>query len=446
MPTSLSSVGHQPQVTGLGFNLYLVFITSWFLHLGSRIPPLGTIRFDLILVGILTTIVLARKTVQHGPKTETDKVLRILIMYSILTIPFVQWPGSVINRGIEQLIKAVVFYYFTVALVDTEKRLKTFILVFVACQLFRVMEPLFLHITQGYWGSYASMANWEYLDRLSGAPSDTINPNGLAFIVCTVLPFVYFLSGLHWINRLALLIFAPLCVYALVLTGSRSGFVGLFGIVLGIVLKSRRPAPTATVAILIAVLAFPFLSADMQDRYLSIVGMGAKNEGTASGRVEGVEENFSVALRRPFFGHGLGTSREANANFGGEDKPAHNLYAEVAQELGFIGMIIVIFLIKSIFTGFSKCKQLYLKCHASVYLLRIVDAMQIWLWLNILFSFASYGLTSYEWYLLAGFSVVLQRLAQQSAAASHVSAEPASTLPDTSESGVVHGATRGRTP
>ena len=39
--------------------------------------------------------------------------------------------------------------------------------------------------------------------------------------------------------------------------------------------------------------------------------------------------------------------------------------------------------------------------------------MQIWLIMNFLFSFASYGLSSYEWYLFAGFSVVMQRLAER---------------------------------
>ena len=47
------------------------------------------------------------------------------------------------------------------------------------------------------------------------------------------------------------------------------------------------------------------------------------------------------------------------------------------------------------------------------YLVRLVDAMQTWLLMNTLFSFASYGLSSYEWYLFAGLSVVVRRMALQ---------------------------------
>jgi putative inorganic carbon (HCO3(-)) transporter len=148
----------------------------------------------------------------------------------------------------------------------------------------------------------------------------------------------------------------------------------------------------------------------MQDRYLSTFGAGEKNEGTAEGRVEGVKANFLVAMRKPIVGHGLGTSREANANFGLEDKPSHNLYAEVAQELGFVGLAIFLLLLKSIFSAFSSCRRAYKGSVTGGFLPSVLDAMQVWLWMNFLFSFASYGLHSYEWYLLAGFSVVLQRL------------------------------------
>jgi putative inorganic carbon (HCO3(-)) transporter len=319
--------------------------------------------------------------------------------------------GSVIGTGIPNFIKAIVFYYFTIAFIRTEKDLKKFVFVFVGCQLFRVLEPLYLHVTEGYWGSYASMANWEYLYRLSGAPSDVVNPNGLAFIICTVLPFLYLMAGLSWKGYFAAILFAPACIYALVLTGSRSGILGLVIIAVGILIKSKRRITWVLFCVLLVVVSLPLLSSDMQDRYWSIIGSGEKNAGTAMGRVTGLGDNIVVALRRPIFGHGLGTSREVNANFGGNDQPAHNLYAEVAQELGFVGLVIFILLLKSIYSGFAECKRAYNRQDVSVFLRRTVDSMQVLLVMNFVFSFASYGLSSYEWYFLGGFSIVMQRLA-----------------------------------
>jgi len=50
----------------------------------------------------------------------------------------------------------------------------------------------------------------------------------------------------------------------------------------------------------------------------------------------------------------------------------------------------------------------------SLLLVRLLDATQVWLILNLVFSLASYGLNSYEWYLLGAFSVVMRRLVSAS--------------------------------
>jgi len=419
--THNSRTGEDPETSNWGLTIYLLFAVSWFLHLGTRLPFLGVIRFDLLLVCILAYLASISKQdtgVSKGDtstgRTRTDKILRVLVAYSILTIPLVYWPGSVINTGIGNFIKAIVFYYFTVAFVRTEQDIKKIVFVFVACQVFRILEPLYLHVTEDYWGSVAYMSGGsEALDRLSGAPSDVVNPNGLAFIICLVLPFLYLMAGLSWKGSVGAILLVSACLYALVLTGSRSGIVGLVVVFLGIIVKAKRRVMWLVSAVIIVVVSFPFLNSNMQDRYLSLIGKGEKNAGTAEGRVTGVLDNFEVALHRPIFGHGLGTSREANANFGESDQPAHNLYAETAQELGFVGLALLIVLLKSIYVGFRDCKRAYSEQGASVFLRKLVDCLQIVLLMNFIFSFASYGLSSYEWYFLGGISVSMQRLTME---------------------------------
>lgn len=406
-----SRTGDDPETSNLGLNIYLLFVVSWFLHLGTRLPLLGLIRFDLLLVCALGCFAVSSKNDIGIERTSTEKLLTTLIIYSILTIPFVEWPGSVIGNGIPNFIKAIVFYFFTVAFVRTEEDLKRFTFVFIGCQLWRILEPLYLHVTEDYWGSAAYMlGGTEALDRLSGAPYDVVNPNGLAFIVCTAVPFLYLIAGLSRKSLLGCVVIAPACIYTLLLTGSRSGIIGLAVVIMGIVMKSKRKFVWVLSCILLVALGFPLLTPDMQDRYLSAIGAGEKNASTAEARWSFLEDSLAVALRRPIFGHGLGTSREANANFGGHDQPAHNLYAEVAQELGFVGLAIFATLLISIFAGFAKCKRAYKKQEVSVFLQRTVDCVQVILFMNFIFSFASYGLSSTEWYLLSGLSVVMQRL------------------------------------
>jgi len=396
----------------LGFKLYLLFVISWFLHIGERIPVLGLLRLDLSLVLILIILCFGENKDDKGEKEKnnTETILRYLILFSVFAAPFAQWPGSVIHTGIPNFIKAVVFFYFTVNFITSEKKLKIFMGVFLACQSFRIIEPVLLHMTTGYWGDRA-YASGEYMNRLSGAPYDIVNPNGLAFVILTVLPFYYFFANLTWKNKIALLLTTPIFLFALNLTGSRSGMVGFVVILIGIILKSKKKFLLITIFVICGVIVFLNLTPDHQDRYLSIIDSKTKHASTAQGRIEGVKVDFEVAFRKPFVGHGLGTSREANANFGARDQIAHNLYSETAQEIGFIGVIIFLLFIKSIITNFIETTRIFQKLESKdLFLLNFNNSMQVWLGMNILFSFASYGLSGYEWYLFAGLSVVTKKI------------------------------------
>ena len=171
---------------------------SWFLHLPTRITALGLVRADLLLVCVIFMLALLGLAGQ-GPQTpserRTRKMLWVLVLYAAVTIPLVEWPGSVLKIGFPQFFKAFVFFYFTVTLVNSPRRLTWLLVVFLACQMVRVVEPVYLNMTEGYWGSTASMSGEESMDRLSGAPTDVVNPNGFAFVILTVIPFLHFLTA-----------------------------------------------------------------------------------------------------------------------------------------------------------------------------------------------------------------------------------------------------------
>ena len=412
----------------VAFPLYVLFMCSWFLHLPARVPALGAVRIDLVLVCvIMLLVVMSLSEAPPGSENErTRKALAILAVYAVVSVPFVEWPGSVLRNGLPQFLKALVFFAFSLALVTTPKKLKWLLTVFLACQTFRVVEPLYLNITTGYWGDTASMSDWESLNRLSGAPLDVVNPNGLAFIVVTIIPFLHYLTAGRVAGRLLYIGLLPPLLYTLILTGSRSGMVGLAAIAGLMWVKSRHKIVLASAFAILVMAALPRLSADMADRYLSIVSSDTKNSATAEGRFEGIERDFSAAMRRPLFGHGLGTSREVNANFGARDQPSHNLYTEVLQELGFFGLGIVLYFIASLLLSLrDAAKVLRATPDAPPILHALIPALQVWIGMNILFSFASYGLSGYEWYFTAGLTAVVARLAPRTAVVAGKASAPA---------------------
>ena len=404
-----------------GLNLYLLFTCSWFLHLPSRIPALGVIRFDLLLIVILSVIAFKNRPDDLGKlKGDADKFLKILIIYVLITIPFVEWPGSVVKLGFPNLVKAVVFYFFTITFIRNEHDLKKFVYVFLGCQLIRILEPLYLNMTSGYWGSWASIyGGSDFMARLSGSPYDSVNPNGLAYLVFVTLPFLYFLQSIDKKHKLAFLVLTPALLYVLALTGSRSGLLVLFVLFAVLVLKSRHRVLLITASLVAAVVGFSSMSPEMKDRYLSTFGKGEMHQQSADDRLSGLTQQLEVGFRRPIFGYGLGTSAEANYHYSGpgpyfrRDIPSHNLYIEAFQELGIIGLIILLLFMKSIIRGFLDGKKNWDGLQqSSGFVPRFIEALKVWFYMNIIFSFASYGLSSYDWYLYAGFLLVLKRLAE----------------------------------
>lgn len=419
-PENTTSIPFRPGDTvdgikQLGYRLYLLFTISYFLHLPARIPLLAVVRFDLVLIAILFGLNFLGKEDKGGrSSSQTNKILIILFIYICISLPFVQWPGSVLNTGIPNLIKAVVFYYYTVSFINTERRLKVYAAVFIACQSFRILEPLYLHQAEGYWGSATHLGGAEMMDRLSGSPYDIINPNGLAFVITSVLPFFHYLSmGASFTYKFLYFAALPLFIYTLILTASRTGFLALAVILAGIVYNSRKKGLLLIVIGVSAVVVLSSLSDLQKERYLSIGQSNVRGAETAKGRIDGVMDNFQVALNRPVFGHGLGTSSEANYNTVGVGLVAHNLFAELMQELGAIGSVIFLFFIGSIISNFRiSRKKVYENQRRNNYLINITGAMGVWLLMNIFFSLASYGLSSYEWYLFGGLSVVVRKLSE----------------------------------
>ena len=396
------------------FNLYLVFLLSWFLHLTARVPALGAMRLDLILLVVITGMILASSEESPGSGDPTIRKLILTIAgMAVVTVPFVEWPGTVLRAGLPDFIKAFVFFYFTAELVTTERQVKLLMLVFLLGQSFRVVEPLYLHVTQGYWGSITTMYGddgLEVMDRLAGAPNDVVNSNGLAFIILTIIPFFNYIGPISRTGTLLYLAFLPVGIYTLMLTASRSGMLGLGITILMMWWKTKHKVLFTTVMVVGALVAASSLSADLADRYESIFSSHTKNATTSQGRIAGVQKDLTVAMRRPIFGHGLGTSLEANAHFAGEAQPSHNLYTEVAQELGFVGLALFVAFLWKVARNVSRTlKALRASGLQDGIIFRLSQAVQVWFGMNLLFSFASYGLTSYEWYFLAGLAEVLRR-------------------------------------
>src|SRR5690554_2306113 len=395
------------QVSAFCFGAYMYFLIDFFLHLSARIPGYGIIRPTLLLVAIISmSLIVQRDRLKDISKNPAYRAILFLIGYIFVSLPFVEWPGSVIKNNLPEFVKAIVFFFFTVFVIDSEKRLRIFLIVFVGCQVIRVLEPLYLNITQGYWGSQTYLGGGEFAQRLSGAPSDVINPNELGFVIATAFPFLYYLLWLgRWKAKLLFIVLAPLLLYALILTMSRGAMIAMLVVVWFLFKDSNKKSLLVLVGIAVLIAMWSVMTPEQKDRYLSLVDSDAKQAATVDGRIQGMINEFKVGLERPIFGHGLGTTGEAKFHQKGRTQAAHNLYAELLMEIGMIGLFIFIYYMRSVYRIFkNNLRFSKVIPEEKVFYVRLNKAIVALFWMYAVYSINYWGLSVYYWYLLGGLS------------------------------------------
>ena len=433
MNTAIARISERIQVTplasGVPFALYLMFVVFYFLRPQAHWPVIGVARPTVILLVLLLLVLLVNSRQLTGRlKTPIAKPLLVFIAYIFVSLPFVEWPGSVIKNNLEPFVLVVSLFFLTVWTVDSPNRLRRAVDVFVLCQLARVLDPLRLHVTEGYWGSEAHLGGGEFMDRLAGAPWDVVNPNGLAFVCVTAFAFVYYGWFVHGsgVKKALALGLLPINVYVLLLTGSRSGLIALLVVILGMVMLSRHRALLIGAVTVGAASSLAVMNPAQLDRFSSIYDSTAANASTAQGRTDGVLNDFKLGLQRPILGTGLGTSPEARANAGRRAQRSHNLYTEAFIETGLIGLIIYTTFIVTLLRyswrrlGEFRASPMSGKSAGLQQSIEgVLPAMTIWLPMAVVFSLAQYGITEWHWYLIGGLVVSATRLGVDTAARAH---------------------------
>ena len=410
-------VSARVQASSFTFGLFIYYLIDFFLHLSQRIPGYGLLRPTLLLALIIAvSLFMQREKFKGWSKDPIVSSLLALLIYLAVSLPLVEWPGSVVKNNLSDFIKAITFFFFTVLLVDSNHRLKIFLLVFIGCQLIRVFEPLFLNLTEGYWGSGTYLGSGEFSQRLAGAPSDVINPNELGLVIVTAIPFLHYLlwtSGFK--ARLLYLLLMPPLLYALILTQSRGAFLALLVVAFFVFKESSHKFSLIVVAILVAMAGWQVMTDQQKDRYLSLVGESeTSNAVSADGRIQGMLTEFKLGFQRPLVGHGLGTTPEAKTHILGKRQASHNLYAELLIELGLIGAFLFLRFLFKVYKGLSENNKLTIEHEFDPFYVNLNKAMTAVFWMYVVYSSNYWGLSQYYWYLFAGAVVVFHRLTQLS--------------------------------
>lgn len=402
------------------FWLYIYFLLDFFLHFSARVPAYGVIRPTLLLVLIIAAALFANKEKLKGYASDPiSQALIALFIYVLVSLPLVEWPGSVIKNNLGDFVKAVVFFFFTSMILDSERRLRIFLIVYVGCQVFRVLEPLYMHLTSGYWGSYTYIGGGDFAGRLAGSPYDVINPNELGFVIVTAIPYMHYLlftSSFKW--KLLYVCLLPALLYAMILSMSRGALLAFMVIAGMVFLKSRYKMGLIVLAVVMLMAAIAVMSPLQKERYFGLFGFageGKTSSKTLEGRKELIIDEFLLGLDRPIVGHGLGTTPEAKTHKWGKRQASHNMYGELLIEIGLIGAFFFVRYMVRIYQGVKHNQRLMNdpeRADLPDFYKNLNTTLICVFWMFVVYSLNYWGLSQYYWYLFGGLILAFSRLVQ----------------------------------
>ena len=192
-----------------------------------------------------------------------------------------------------------------------------------------------------------------------------LHANDMALLLLLATGPLLFMWGEVRDGALKLLCLATLAlvVAALILTFSRGGYVGLV-VVTGTYLYFRKRPGTVAIFVLMAALGVVVAPQALRDRLstglesggVSNTVSGQTNEKLTQGRVASWILLAPDVLRSPIWGRGIGstawTSAVAKGAYGANHP--HNMYLEIALDLGMLGLLSILYLYRSYLQGFRR--------------------------------------------------------------------------------------------
>jgi len=330
--------------------IFLGYVLFWYLQGGFRFPLLGAIRFEFI-VGMLLSVVAVIRVVKRGPpRSAIVGWIGALIVVMLISVIFSVDSSLSWKVFVDRVVKFIMMGVFIVAFVDSVRALKLFIAAYLLAFLKMAQEGLVGLIT----GSLV----WENqgTPRLHGSTPIYAHPNSFAGTQLGNIPFFYFLFPI--VSFLARLLLAAMAISAVVIviySGSRTAYVALASTILCLIYFSRHRKRAFVGILLLSLVTAPLIPDAYWERFDTIITQEDKEGESIDTRRQIFEDAVQVWFEHPF-GVGVGAFPVARQEAFGRAQDTHNLYLEVATNLGAHGLIIFFGLVFAIMRSLGRTR------------------------------------------------------------------------------------------
>jgi O-antigen ligase len=401
----------------------LVYVMLFYSQIGSRFSFLAPLRLEFIVGFVLaaSALVLFASGILQFSENKMNLAAMLFIAIAFLTIPFAFVRSRALDTFIH-LVKFFAIYLMIVAGIKNERQLRLFIFVYLAMIALLFVQPFLLSITgQGFLYNNNMM-------RLFGVTGYFAHPNQLGGITAANLPFFFYLilAERSKIIKLACLGLFAISVRVIMLTQSRTAFVGLMAFGAAAWLQSRRKALALVLVVIFLGSLWTMAPQETKDRFMTlaevnrILGISSRYElnadenvalGSMVSRYELVKQGFVAFAENPILGLGLQCFASWNGRKYGLWNPPHNTYIQALSEMGIIGFGAFVFVILLTFQNLLYARRTLKKRNmANTFLGYMATASLVYLICELVV--ASFGQDLYEnyWWVAGGLSVVIVRL------------------------------------
>jgi putative inorganic carbon (hco3(-)) transporter len=332
--------------------LWMVAFTALlFFRPQDQIPGVEMLHLaELTAIGGLAAMAARRLAAGQTIAKVNAEVIGVIALGAIivLTIPFSTWPGGSVKVFSDIYVKIILIFALMISTLTTAKRIRQMTWIMIAASGYLAVRAVF---------DYLRGVNLVEGDRVRGAVGGMFeNPNDLALNLVTFLAPTLFIviQDRKPSRRIMAALVAVAMFAAIVCTKSRSGFLGLVVMALVVAYYTARVRPGAVFAtLLVGLLALPAMPSSFWDRMDSIMNADLDPTGSRAARIRLLDQGLQVFADNPLTGVGAGQFQNYNDPGVTVEKwrVTHNVWLQVAAELGIFGALVFAFLVWRAYAG-----------------------------------------------------------------------------------------------
>jgi O-antigen ligase len=328
----------------------IAFTAVLFFRPQDHIPALAAVHLAELTAVAGLAAMSARRMASGQPIARINpEVVGVLALGAVIvfTTPFSFWPGGSLSLFSDVYVKIILIFALMISTITTPKRLTQMTwLIILICGYLSV---------RGIY-DYLRGVNLMEGDRLRGAVGGFMeNPNDLAMnlIVFMAPALMIVFHDSRVFRRLVAAGIVLVMAVAIMLTKSRAGFIGIGAMGLVVMYYVMRERPAIVFALIFAgMAATPLMPSSFWDRMASITNPDEDQTGSRQQRIQLFKQGLQVFAENPITGIGAGQF----VNYDGEMmierwRVTHNVWLQVAAELGIFGFAAFAFLVWRAFTS-----------------------------------------------------------------------------------------------